>query len=204
MNGLERSNISDLTDEELIKCYLSEESEQYFEEIFYRYSSGIYTMAYGITQDHHKSEDVFQEVFTLLTTKINTFRGDSKFSTWLFRVVTNVIYGNLRKERKHDNVTSLENCSPCYLNRLSYNEGTPKEWNRNPYSVMYKKEVMNLIEKAIKELPKKNRIVFQLRDIEQLSNEQISEVLGITIDATKSRLHRARLFVRKKVSDYFL
>ncbi len=197
------NNISDLTDEKLVEFYLPEHNEDFFEEIFNRYSNRIYAIAFRITRDHHKSEEVFQEVFLILARKINTFRGDSKFSTWLYRIAVNASYGHLRKERKHDNDISLENYAPYNINGSLGNKVKSKEWGSSPYLVLYKKEAMDQIEKAITELPEKYRIVFDLKDIEQLSNGQISEILGITLCTTKSRLHRARLFVRDKISDYF-
>jgi len=197
------NNISDLTDEKLVEFYLHENNEDFFEEIFNRYSNRIYALAFRITRDHHKSEEVFQEVFLILARKINTFSGDSKFSTWLYRIAANASYGHLRKEKKHDNDISLENYAPYYISGSLGNKVKSKEWSSSPYLVLYKKEAMDIIEKAIKELPEINRIVFDLKDIEQLSNGQISEILGITLCTTKSRLHRARLFVRDKISDYF-
>ncbi len=203
MKAQENDNISDLTDEELVEFYLHENNEDFFEEIFNRYSNRIYATAFRITGDHHKSEEVFQEVFLILSSKVNTFRGDSKFSTWLFRVAANVSYGHLRKEKKHDNDISLENYPPYDINGSLGSKGKYKEWSSSPDLVLYQKEAMDQIEKAIKELPEEYRIVFHLKDIEQLSNGQISEILSITLASTKSRLHRARLFVRDKISDYF-
>lgn len=197
------NNISDLTDEKLVEFYLPENNEDFFEEIFNRYSNRIYALAFRITRDHHKSEEVFQEVFFILARKINTFRGDSKFSTWLYRIAVNASFGHLRREKKHDNDISLENYVPYYTNGSSGDKVASKEWSSSPDLVFYQKEAMDQIEKAITELPEEYRIVFHLKDIEQLSNGQISEILGITLAATKSRLHRARLFVRDKISDYF-
>ncbi|MCH7518861.1 MAG: sigma-70 family RNA polymerase sigma factor [Candidatus Dadabacteria bacterium] len=197
------NNISDLTDENLVEFYIAENKEDFFEEIFNRYSNRIYAIAFRITRDHHKSEEVFQEVFFILARKINTFRGDSKFSTWLYRIAVNASFGHLRAEKKHDNDISLENHAPYDISGSFGDKVESKEWGSSPYLVLYKKEAMDQIEKAIKELPEKYRIVFDLKDIEQLSNGQISEILGITLCTTKSRLHRARLFVRDKISDYF-
>ena len=197
------NNILDLTDEKLVEFYLHENNEDFFNEIFNRYFNRIYALALRITRDHHKSEEVFQEVFLILWRKINTFRGDSKFSTWLYRIAVNASFGHLRREKKHDNDISLENYVPYYTNGSSGDKGKSKEWSSSPDLVLYQKEAMDQIEKAIMELPEEYRIVFHLKDIEQLSNGQISEILGITLYTTKSRLHRARLFVRDKISDYF-
>jgi RNA polymerase sigma-70 factor (ECF subfamily) len=78
-----------------------------------------------------------------------------------------------------------------------------KEWSNNPYLILYRKEALEIIENAIADLPEKYRIVLLLRDIEQLPQDEISSILGISVGAVKSRLHRARLFVRDKISDYF-
>lgn len=203
MKSQENNNISGLTDEKLVQFYLAENNKDFFEEIFYRYSERIYATVFRITRDHHKSEEVFQEVFFILTRKINTFRADSKFSTWIFRIAVNASYGHLRAEKKHDNDISLENYAPYDINGSFGDKLKSKEWSNSPYLVIYKKEAMDLIEKAINELPEKYKIAFHLRDIEQLSLEETSEILDISVGATKSRSHRARLFVRDRISDYF-
>jgi RNA polymerase sigma-70 factor (ECF subfamily) len=194
---------ANLTDEELVELYVSTADELLFEEIVNRYSNCIYATAFRITRNHHDSEQILQEVLLILARKLETFRTDAKFSTWLYRVTLNTSYGHLRTEMRHYDNISLDNYAP-YDNYGSLGgKVKSKEWSNNPYLILYRKEAMEIIEKAIADLPEKYRIVLHLSDIEQLPQDEISSILGISVGAVKSRLHRARLFVRDKISDYF-
>lgn len=194
---------SELSDDELIRRYVENHDESSFDKIVSRYSDRIYGFALRITRNPSDAEEVFQEVFLTLARKIDTFRGESKFSSWLYRVTVNASYMYLRSQKKHEKNLSLENYSPydekgTLMGRIMY-----KDWCSRPDIIIFNKEALVIIEKAINELPESYRTVFHLRDIEGLSNEEVSEILGISISAVKSRLHRARLFLRDKLSDYF-
>src|SRR3990167_1213146 len=183
-----------LTDEELVELYVSTTDELLFEEIVNRYSNCIYATAFRITRNHHDSEEVLQEVLLVLAKKLDTFRSDSKFSTWLYRVTLNTCYGRVRTDKKHANDISIEDYAPYDKNGSLGGKVKSKEWSNNPYLILYRKEALEIIEKAIPDLPEKYRVVIHLRDIEQLPQDEISSILGISIGAVKSRLHRARLF----------
>ncbi len=195
--------VANFTDEELVELYVSTDDELLFEEIVNRYSNCIYATAFRITRNHHDSEEVLQEILLLLAKKIDTFRSDAKFSTWLYRVTLNTCYGRLRTESKHTKDISLEDYTPYDMNGSLGGKVKSKEWSNNPYLILYRKEAIEIIERAVSDLPEKYRIVFHLSDIEQLRQDEISSILGISVGAVKSRLHRARLFVRDKISDYF-
>jgi len=199
----DNEQITGISDDELIRRYTQLGDESSFEEIVNRYSDRIYGFALRITRNTNDAEEVFQEVFLTLTKKLHTFRGDSKFSSWLYRVTVNTSYMYLRSQKKHENNISLENYSPydekgTLMGRIMY-----KDWSSRPDIIIFNKESVLIIEKAINELPESYRTVFHLRDIEGLSNEEVANILEISIPAVKSRLHRARLFLRDKLSDYF-
>ena len=199
----DNEQITDISDDVLIRRYTQLGDESSFEEIVNRYSDRIYGFALRITRNTNDAEEVFQEVFLTLTKKLHTFRGDSKFSSWLYRVTVNTSYMYLRSQKKHENNISLENYSPydekgTLMGRIMY-----KDWSSRPDIIIFNKEAVIIIEKAINELPESYRTVFHLRDIEGLSNEEVANILEISIPAVKSRLHRARLFLRDKLSDYF-
>ncbi|GJM15289.1 MAG: RNA polymerase sigma factor [Thermodesulfobacteriota bacterium] len=192
-----------ISDDELVRRFTQLGDESSFEEIVNRYSDRIYGFALRITRNTSDAEEVFQEVFLTLTKKLHTFRGDSKFSSWLYRVTVNTSYMYLRSQKKHENNISLENYAPydekgTLMGRIMY-----KDWSSRPDIIIFNKEAVVIIEKAINELPESYRTVFHLRDIEGLSNEEVGNILEISIPAVKSRLHRARLFLRDKLSDYF-
>jgi RNA polymerase sigma-70 factor, ECF subfamily len=197
------SQIPNLTDEKLVELYKSENNESAFEEIINRYADRIYAIAFRITHDHHSSEEVLQNVFLTLTKKIDTFRSEAKFSSWVYRVAVNASFMHLRSEKKHESDISLENYAPYDENGSLEGRIKSKDWSNRPDIILFSKEALEIIDTAVSNLPEKYRIVVHLRDIEELSNSEISEILGISEDAVKSRLHRGRLYVRDKISDYF-
>jgi RNA polymerase sigma-70 factor (ECF subfamily) len=190
-------------DEKLIELFVTKNDESAFDEIINRYGCKIYGLALRITRDPYSAEEVLQEVFLSLIKKLDTFRGESKFSSWLYRITVNASYMRLRSEKKHESDISLDNYVPYDENGTLMGRVALKDWSGRPDKALLSKEAIETIEKAIGELPEPYRVVFHLRDVEGLSNEEIAGVLGLTVPAVKSRLHRARLFLRDKLSDYF-
>ena len=193
----------ELSDNQLIDKFVNNNDDIAFELIVGRYMEKIYNLAYRITRDHYKSEDVLQEVYMTLIKKLHTFRGDSKFSSWLYRVTANASYMLLRSEKKYEYDLSLEDYVPYDNKGTLMGRIHHKDWSSRPDIVIYIKEALEILEKAVDELPEVYRVAFYLRDIEGLSNEEVSQVLEISVPAVKSRIHRARLYIRDKVSDYF-
>jgi len=196
-------NPDELSDQELINKFVNDNDDQAFELIVSRYMEKIYNLAYRITRDHYQSEDVLQEVYITLIKKLHTFRGESKFSSWLYRITANASYMLLRAEKKYEHDLSLEDYVPYDSKGTLMGRIHHKDWSSRPDIVIYIKEALEILEKAVDELPEAYRVVFYLRDIEGLSNEEVSQVLEISVPAAKSRIHRARLYIRDKVSDYF-
>jgi len=192
-----------LSDEKLVRYFVNNKDEESFNELVNRYTDKIYRIAFGITRDPNSAEDVLQEVFLNLTRKLDTFRGKSKFSTWLYRITVNASYVHLRSEKKHENEISLENYAPYDENGTLMGKIKSKDWSNRPDILIFSNEAMQIIEKAVSKLPESYRVVFQLRDVEELSNKEVSEILDLTVPAVKSRIHRARLFLRDRLSDYF-
>ncbi|MCK5709422.1 MAG: sigma-70 family RNA polymerase sigma factor [Deltaproteobacteria bacterium] len=199
----DKNYISDKSDEELVNLYTNDGEESAFDEIVSRYSDRIYGFAFRITRNTSDAEEVFQEVFLTLTKKLDTFRGESKFSSWLYRVTVNASYMYLRSQKKHESNISLENYVPYDDKGTLMGRIMDKDWGSRPDIIIYGKEALKIIDESINELPESYRTVFHLRDIDGLSNEEVADILEITVPAVKSRLHRARLFLRDKLSDYF-
>lgn len=191
-----------LTDEELVRVFLVDQDEGAFNEIVSRYTDKIYRLALKITRNPSDAEEVLQEVFLTLIEKLYTFREDSKFSTWLYRVAANTSYLNLKAKRKYVKNISLESYAP-YNEDGSLTGIQTNDWSNLPDEVLLSQEGAEIIEKAINELPEPYRIVFHLRDVEGLKNEEVGEILGLSLPAVKSRILRARLFLRDKLSGYF-
>lgn len=195
-------NRKNLSDEKLVRLFVENEDEEAFNEIVNRYTDKIYGLALRITRNPSDAEETLQEVFITLIKKLDTFREESKFSSWIYRVTANASYMHLRNNKKYENEVSLEDYAP-------YNEnGTlhgikDKDWSSRPDKALLSKESLEIIDRAAAELPEPYRVVFILRDIEGFSNEEAAEVLKLSVPAIKSRLHRARLFLRDRLSDYF-
>jgi RNA polymerase sigma-70 factor (ECF subfamily) len=195
-------NHKELSDEKLVRSFVETHNEEAFNEIVNRYGDKVYRTALRITHNPSDAEDVLQDVFVTLIEKLDTFHEESKFSTWLYRVAANSSFLHLRTEKKKKNEVSLENY-------VSYDEdGTlkgveVKDWSDRPDEALLNKEEMEIIERAVNELPVPYRAVFHLRDVEGLTDYETAKVLGLSVSAAKSRIHRARLFLRDKLSDYF-
>ncbi len=192
----------DLADEELVRIFVDERDEEAFNEIANRYGEKVFRLALRITHSTHIADEVLQEVFLTLVEKLDSFREESTFSTWLYRVATNASLIQIRNRNKHGKSISLEDYVP-YNEKGMLSEILLKDWSYSPDEIFAGKEGMEVIERAIDELPEKYRIVFHLRDIEGLSNEEVGDILRLSISAVKSRIHRARLFLRDSLSDYF-
>lgn len=192
----------DLADEELVRIFVDDRDEEAFNEIANRYGEKVFRLALRITHSTHIADEVLQEVFLTLVEKLDSFREESTFSTWLYRVATNASLIQIRNRNKHGKSISLEDYVP-YNEKGMLSEILLKDWSYSPDEILAGKEGMEVIERAIDELPEKYRIVFHLRDIEGLSNEEVGDILRLSISAVKSRIHRARLFLRDSLSDYF-
>ena len=147
------------------------------------------------------AQDVTQEVLLTLFRKINMFQGKSAFSSWVYRITLNTSYMKLRSKKKEPNI-SIDELMPSF-NRAGFQQEKIQDWSENTESLMFNTETRDVINKAVDLLPEKEKVVFLLRDVEGLSTEKTGEIMDLTVPAVKSRLHRARLFLRKKLSYYF-
>ena len=169
-----------------------------FETLVGRYERKILRLAQNITQNREDAEDVMQEAFLKAYEHLSGFQGNSRFYTWLVRIAVNQALMKLRKRRP--NVVSIDE---------EVNTGEdliPREiedWGPSPEDRYKQTELSGILSEVITDLDPSFRIVFQLRDIEELSTEETAEALGLSIPAVKSRLLRARLKLRQKLNKYF-
>ncbi len=198
-----KHEINSLFDEELVGMFVNGRDEDAFNELVNRYSDKVYRLAYRITNNQNDAEEVLQEVFLILIEKLSTFRKESRFSTWLYRVASNASFMYLRNQkRSREKETSLDDYKP--YNDYGVLEGVEeRDWSGRPDSQLLSAEGTQLIEKAISELPEEYRVVFHMKDIERLTSKEIAEALGLSIPAVKSRVLRSRLFLRDKLSEYY-
>jgi RNA polymerase sigma-70 factor (ECF subfamily) len=170
-----------------------------FETLIRQYERQIFRTAQHITQNREDAEDITQDVFFKAFQKLEQFQGNSKFSTWLVRIAVNESLMRLRK-RKTSKTVSMDQ-------DVETDEGSiPRdfaEWRPNPEQNYSQSEMAEILRKTIAGLPPGFRTVFTLRDIENLSTEETAEALGLSVPAVKSRLLRARLQLRERLSRYF-
>lgn len=190
------------SDNVLVRSFVETRDEEAFNEIVNRYGDKIYRLALRITHSHSDAEDVLQEVFITLIERLDTFHEWSKFSTWLYRVTANTSFMHLRTKKKYKNELTLEDY-------ISYDEDEMlkgikiKDWSDRPDEVLLSKETIEMIELMVSELPERYRTALHLRDVEGLTNYETAKVLGISVSNAKSRIHRGRLLLRDRLSDYF-
>jgi len=170
-----------------------------FEELVSKYDRQIFRIAQHITQNREDAQDVVQDAFLKAYEKLDQFQGNSKFYTWLVRIAVNESLMRLRKRRTgkmvsiDDDIETEEGSVPRDL----------ADWSPNPEQNYSQSELAEILRKTIQGLPQGFRVVFVLRDVEGLSTEETAETLGLSIPAVKSRLLRARLQLRERLSRYF-
>ena len=170
-----------------------------FSELVERYERKIYRLAKHITQNDEDAEDVLQESFLKAYSHLDSFQGDSKFYTWLVRIAVNEALMKLRK-RKSDKTVSLDEPQDTGEDLVAREIAV---WEDDPEKKYSREELADILSKAVDSLKPSFRTVFVLRDIEELSTEDTAETLGISVPAVKSRLLRARLQLREKLTRYF-
>lgn len=166
-----------------------------------RYGARIYRVALRLLGDARDAEEVTQDVLMTVLRKIDTFRGDAALSSWLYRIAANSAYDYLRGRRRRAEV-ALEPLLPAFDEEGRHTRPVI-DWLPRVEDPTAAGEVGPAIERALGRLPEEHRAVIVLRDIEELSNEEAAEALGLTVAALKSRLHRARLFLRQELADVF-
>jgi RNA polymerase sigma-70 factor, ECF subfamily len=169
-----------------------------FETLVGRYERKIFRLTLNITQNREDAEDAMQEAFLKAFEHLSEFQGNSRFYTWLVRIAVNQALMKLRRRRP--NVVSLDEEVDTGEDLMPRDV---EDWGPSPEQRYEQSELSGILGRAIGELEPSFRIVFQLRDIEELSTAETAEALGLSIPAVKSRLLRARLKLRENLNRYF-
>lgn len=162
------------------------------EEFVKLYSSRVYSLAYQLTRSESAAEEIMQEVFITVISKIDTLENDSYFSTWLYRVTANAAYGFLRKEKKHRDLLPVD--------EIDSGTAALHDFSDLPDDILLSDESRDMVRQAIDRLPKTLRAIVIMKDVEGLKNEDIAEAMNLSLSAVKSRLHRGRLMLRDRLS----
>ncbi|HYE25716.1 MAG TPA: sigma-70 family RNA polymerase sigma factor [Clostridia bacterium] len=170
-----------------------------FEDLVRRYDRNVFRIAQHITQNREDAEDVVQDAFLKAYQNLGQFQGQSKFYTWLVRIAVNEALMRLRRRRPERMVSLDEDVK-------TEEDSMPREvadWAPNPEQLYTQAELKDILSKTIQGLPPSFRTVFVLRDVEGLSTEETANALDLSVPAVKSRLLRARLQLRERLTKYF-
>ncbi|MBI5474741.1 MAG: sigma-70 family RNA polymerase sigma factor [Ignavibacteriae bacterium] len=186
------------TDQQLIAA-ASNGDKAAFTALVQRYEGLVYKFSYKVCRNQDKAAETLQDTFINVYRNLSSFDGRSKLSTWLYRIVTNNCLMKQRRRKIDDLLESYDQPETDDEGNLTHH--VPR-WDETPAEVVLKKELKDVVDKAITALPVDYRVVFVLRDVEGNSNEETARILGISVEATKSRLRRARAFLRDRLEPY--
>ena len=162
-----------------------------FDQIVERHASFVYNVAFRMMGNPQDAEDVAQEAFISAFRAYERFRGESKVTTWLYRITVNAALMRLRKEKKARTLT-----------QTGLDEVVIPDWSDAPFRAARDSELGDRLRDGIEMLPDDFKVAVVLRDMEELSNAEAAEVIGISVPALKSRLHRGRTLLRKHLEEY--
>lgn len=170
-------------------------------ELLSQYQAKIYGVSLRMLRNAHDAEEVLQDVALTIFRKAGTFQGKAAVSSWIYRVTMNACLMKIRKRPKIQAIPLEEELGPA-MNEEGMVTETVVDWSSLPREALDRKELAARIEDAVGELPSEYRTVFVLRDVEGLPAHEACEIMNVSLPALKSRLHRARLFLRKKLAEY--
>ena len=188
----ESSRSGDAQGNELVESAREEpEVINNFDEIVENYSDFVYNVAYRMMGEPQDAEDVSQDAFISAYRAFERFRGESKVTTWLYRITVNAALMKLRKEKKARTLT-----------RTGLDDVVIADWSDAPERFATNSELGNKIKEGIAMLPADLQAAVVLRDVEELSNSEAADILDITVSSLKSRLHRGRILIRKHMDEF--
>lgn len=174
----------------------AERSVPHLDEIFREHAPRVHNLARRMLGNDADAEDATQEVFIQVLRHLPNFRGDAAIATWIHRIAVNAALALRRKRARHED-RELPGTFEDFLDSGDH------IWNADPADALLEDEGHCMIERAIAALPQSNRDIFVLSDVEGHSNAEIAEFLQVSVPAVKSRLHRARLTMRRELAPYF-
>jgi RNA polymerase sigma-70 factor (ECF subfamily) len=193
---VKRHEFTPLSDDEVIRTAAGGDHAA-FTELVRRYEQTVYRFSLKLCRDPRTAEEVLQDTFINVFRKLRSFDGKSKFSTWLYAIVANNCLMKRRKRKEPLELldTPLTDGEGRYAHQIA-------RWEETPADLMLNKELRTVLDAAILKLPDLYRAVFVLRDVEGKTTEETGEILGVSQEAVKSRLRRARSFLREQLDPY--
>ncbi|GAC1333770.1 MAG: RNA polymerase sigma factor [Beijerinckiaceae bacterium] len=189
---------SDGTDEHLVARVRGGDGPA-FAAIMQRHNQRLYRIARGIVRDDAEAEDVVQETYVRAYSALSGFRGESSLATWLTRIALNEAFARVKRRRPSEELEFLDRGPSAGKAEIVFFPGVQAA--ANPEAAAARAEIRNLLERAVNDLPDTFRLVFLMRDVEEMSTEETAEHLGIRPETVKTRLHRARRLLRKSLDE---
>ena len=175
--------------------------ERATEELLGAYGDRVYRLAMRITGNASDAEEVVQDTLWTVSRKIDGFRGEAAFGSWVYRIAANAAYEKLRRGRSRRSDVSWDELAPVFDENGQHAEAAV-DWSKRLKDPAIEGELKSVLWAAIDKLPVEYRTAFLLHDVEGLSSPEIAETLHVNLATVKSRLHRARLFLRRCLSHY--
>ena len=179
----------------MIAAILAGDQRQ-FHELIRPFERGVYLMALSMLRNEAEAEEVAQEAFLRAFRNLAKFRADSKFSTWLISITLNEARSRLRRRQ----IVKMESLDVPEEERRHITPALLRDWREIPSEALERNEVRLILRRAIEELPEIYREVFVLRDMEEMSVNEVAKAMEISVSAVKVRLHRARLMLQKRLA----
>jgi len=185
-NTSEASNHSDeISNSELVrKSQLGDKAA--FEQLVIRHQDLVFSLAYKLTGNREMANDVAQEAFIRAWKAIEKFRGDSTFSTWIYRITVNTAWTLRKKDKKHNTLNIDDTYEPIVIDE-----------KKDPELVAINSDLSSVLINALDKIPIEQRIIVELKNIEGRSHKEIADYLDISVTAAKVRLHRAHQKLRQ-------
>lgn len=171
------------------------------EQLVETYADRVYRLTFRITGSKEDAEEATQDALLAAGRKIATFKGESAFGSWLYRIAANAAYMKLRTRKAKAREIALDDVLPA-LDDGGLHFEPMDDWSPKVDDQTLNGELREVLDAAIAELPPDYRTALVLHDVEGLANPDVAEALGITLPAVKSRIHRSRLYLRKRLADY--
>lgn len=190
---------SNLNEKELVSG-LKAKSEDSYRRLIDQYSERLYHLALRILRQEEEAREVLQEALLKVVTKIDSFHEDSSLYTWLYRITLNEALMRKRGDHSSQEV-SVETYLPHYEFGIAADEYS--DWSKLPDELFEKQELRDFVRSCIHELPEDEKTAYLLKDADGLSEDEVCEVLKITKPSMKNRVHRARLFLRKRIEEKY-
>jgi RNA polymerase sigma-70 factor (ECF subfamily) len=206
LNRMNTDQVQNIDNEPELVRRAQNGDKQAFSLLVKQYESTVYGFAFKVCRNEEKAAETLQDTFVNVYRKLDQFNGKAKFSTWLYQIVTNNCLMKRRRSKLDESSVSIDSSENGAEDSEREGEGAPLHalvsLKHTPQDEMVNKELREILDTAILKLPMEQRIVFVLRDVEGRSSEETAKILKLSAPAVKSRLHRARVFLRAQLQEY--